>query len=250
MKKLVAFIATFALFVIAACSGPSSGGPPEVTATGSAAISVQGAVTLTSLSYSISNGGPTLAGTVPVGNLVSFQIGNIPVGSGYILTLTGTDSAGFSCTGASSPCTVSDYAVTMINVPIVCLTDGSIVQSNPNAGAIQGTATITVDGSANNIDCVSLAGLTANPSDIAPGTSGTITSTETGGSAPIVWSTLVETTYTGLPYTGSFGTLPTFTCPTAATWTGTVLVTATVTEPAGCAPDAAGTQATVMITCE
>src|SRR5580658_7116656 len=99
MKKLLAFIATLALFVVA-CSSPDGTSPPEGTGRLGFAITLQNGASLTDLTYTIGIVGASIyAGDVPIGSAssVGFQVGDITDGAGYIVKLTGVDSKGFAC---------------------------------------------------------------------------------------------------------------------------------------------------------
>jgi hypothetical protein len=271
MHKLKQAIAFLVFTLVAACSGPSGteppiyhapqGGPaPVVLQPGSLDILIQGSTTLSSLNYSISNGGPTLTGTIPIGNpaMIEFSVSNIPDGSNYVISLTAVDAAMFNCSGASGPVTVSADATTNVTINLVCLTDGSVLAPAPMAGAISATVDVSLDGSANNTQCPYVSGITATPQDVAPNASGTIAVTSVGiPPAVVVWSTTVLTTISGNPSPYATGGFPLsgtasqpFTCPGPTNWTGSVQLTATVTEPTGCPTTGSGTSTSVVITCE
>jgi hypothetical protein len=139
MKALIgnAFLIGLAVAAasVAACSsGSSTSGHPSTassTEDGTGSIGLQltlpGGGVINTISYTVNgpNGAATIVttGTVPVANSTSifFQTpDNIPPGSGYTITLTGSDDAGDTCLGTSVPFTVTARTSTPVLVQLQC----------------------------------------------------------------------------------------------------------------------------------
>jgi hypothetical protein len=88
------------------------------------------------LDWSISGPAGSYSGRVYFGDArsIEFVAGGIQAGSGYTITLTGTDRDGQSCTGTSAPFTVVAGTVTGAGVLISC--PGSGVQANVTTGGV------------------------------------------------------------------------------------------------------------------
>src|SRR5688572_21520724 len=142
-------------FVVACLSGCSS---DEGTASdvGEIGLNLQLAprVTLDSVSRTVSNAGTgfSRSGTVNVrsSNGLSFQIGGLPTGSGYIITLSATSVDGsLSCLGSASFEVVAG-SVTPVGLELDC------VGARADAGAVIVTGTAQVCA---NIDALDVAPL-------------------------------------------------------------------------------------------
>jgi hypothetical protein len=107
----------------ACCEGPPVGAVGLL-------LTTPGGVTLSSVSYTLTNGIDTYAGTYAVSSATtfSFVIGSVPVGSGYSLSLTatsddGNDICSFPAPGASTVgnIAVSNRATTVVSVSMTCV---------------------------------------------------------------------------------------------------------------------------------
>jgi hypothetical protein len=127
----IGFATLTGLVVGAGCSSGSNaasvaGGAPgsqERTGSVGAAVTLLGGETLGTVSYTLTNGTTSYAGTVNVAaeSSVSFVIGNVASGSGYVLTVTGTTVDGaVTCAGSAGPFSVADRTTTSVNVNLVC----------------------------------------------------------------------------------------------------------------------------------
>jgi hypothetical protein len=272
MHKLKLFFTLLALSVVA-CSGP---GQPPNEATGSigAAITVSGSVTLTSLTYSIV-GPQTYSGTVAVGaQAIQFQVGDVQDGT-YSVTLTGTDSAGFSCAGSTSGIVVHTDATAACAIAVICGADAGLVTQNADAGEIAITATVSADGG--NVYCSSLQGITVTNTDLPSNGTIPFVVNETGsalvtfswspdsadggfatgttplaGSCTPIWQ--LPASYTG-PYYGESTGPASLWCPgsicSPGTFTGSYTFVASVTTgPGDPCIDQPGQTASVTITCD
>lgn len=139
MKALIgnAFLIGLAVAAasVAGCSFGSSPNHPTTTSstedgnTGSIGLqlTLPGGGQISTISYTVNgpNGASTIVttGTVPVSNSTSifFQTpDNIPPGSGYTITLTGSDDAGDTCLGTSVPFSVTARTSTPVLVQLQC----------------------------------------------------------------------------------------------------------------------------------
>ena len=218
-------------FVVGGCS-ESSPSTAANAGVGSVDIAVvQGGVTLTSVSYTIT--GPnsfTKTGTIDVASssTVSAVIGGLPAGNGYTITLSATGSDGATTCGGSATFNVTAGAVASVTVPLDC-------HQPAKTGSVAVNGTINV--------CPVADGLSANPSDVAVGFPVALeldAHDPDNGPSPL--------TYSWSAASGSFSSAtsatPTFVCTTP----GPVTLTATVSD----GDSTAGCPATmsVVITCE
>ena len=148
-----------AAFLVGGCSESS---PSTATANnagvGSVDIAVvQGGVTLTSVSYTISGpSGFSSTGTINVASssTISAVIGGIPAGNGYTITLSATGTDGATICGGSGTFNVTAGAVATVAVTLDC-------HQPAKTGSVAVNGTINI--------CPVADGLSANPSDVAVG---------------------------------------------------------------------------------
>src|SRR5580700_9397048 len=112
--------------------GPGNTGIVGETGTGSVGMHLNLApgVTLTTVHWVITggpSGNPGYSGDVAIGDAGSLEFiaGGILAGSGYVLTITGTDSSGDPCTGTSSSFTIVAGAVTQTFLQVTCTAPGA-----------------------------------------------------------------------------------------------------------------------------
>ena len=158
---------------VAACS--NSGTPAPALGTVGFQLATTPGVTITTVNWSISNAGTgfSRSGTVNVqsSNTISFQVGGLPSGSGYVIALTATTVGGaFSCAG-SSPFTVTAGVTSGVSVTLAC------TAAAPDAGSVLVTGTTVV--------CPSVTAVSAAPLETAVNSTIALSATASAGaSAP------------------------------------------------------------------
>jgi phospholipase C len=176
---------------------------------------------------------PVQSNTVNVTNSlsVSFSIGGLPAGSGYLITLSGTTTNGQTSCSGSAPFTVQSQATTSVSVQLAC----------SNAAPDAGSAAI----SANTFDCATVQSLSAVPTEVIVGNPVSVTATATGPNPAAL-------TYAWTAPSGSFSApgsqTSNFTCSVA----GSIPLTVTVTD--GAVPSGStcptSTTSTVNVQCD
>jgi hypothetical protein len=199
---------------VAACSsqhgstgaGPSNGGPGNTgvvgeNGTGSVGMHLNLApgVTLTSVHWVITggpSGNPGYSGNVTIGDAGSleFVAGGILAGSGYELTITGTDSNNDACTGTSSSFTITAGAVTQTFLQVTCTAPGSeggVVASTVNTGSVEIDAGVVyvVGDAGQTITCPAISSFSISPAEINLSQTAALTLATVGATSPaITWS--------------------------------------------------------------
>jgi hypothetical protein len=103
-----------------------------------------------SINWTISNTTNTYTGTVNLGDAgilgsIEFVAGGLAAGTGYVLTLSGADSNGDPCTGASAPFTIVAGADNYVGVNVVCtIPTDAATATNSTTGSVQVDAGVTV----------------------------------------------------------------------------------------------------------
>jgi len=156
-------------------------------------LTIAAGVNLTALNWTISNGTNSYSGTVGIGDAqsIEFVAGGIQAGGGYIVTLSGSDSAGDPCTGASATVTVVAGATSAAVVIVTCT-----APTDAAAAADVSTGAIAVDAGVNYVNqsgyvCPGITAISISPAEVLPSQSATLTSTSTtgsGGTETIVWT--------------------------------------------------------------
>ncbi len=200
---------------VAACSsqqGPAVGQPGsgsqvginggEHGATGSVGmhLTIGNGVHVNALNWSISNGmGTPTTGTVFItddaGNeaqSIEFVAGGILAGSGYVITLSGSDSVGDPCIGTSTPVTVMAGATSAAVVVVTCTapTDASLATTVDSGNIAVDAGVILV--SQNPFVCPGITGVSISPAELLPPETAGLTAGVTGssgGTQTLVWST-------------------------------------------------------------
>jgi hypothetical protein len=232
--------AVLASFVIAAASalgcssdaGAPSGGAME-EAMGSIGMRLQLApgVTVNTINWSINNSttGFTRSGSVNVqfSNTVQFQVGGLPSGAGYSITLTAVSVDGtISCAGTAS-FSVVPGAITGVSVTLVC-TGGAV-----DAG------TIVVDGSTQI--CANITSISVFPLETTVDNPISLAATATAGSAKVTYAW----TATAGTFDNAASATPIFTCPSTP---GSVTLTLNVSPSAPICTTT--TSQSVNVTCD
>jgi phospholipase C len=238
--------ATIAVAQIGCSQAPDPGGsttepnPGTSESTGSVGLklTLPGGAQINTVLWTITGpaGAATVvqSGTVNVQNsaAINFVVGNIPAGTGYTISLTGTSTNGaVSCAG-SAPFSVTARTTTKVSVPLQC-----------NVGATQ-VGSVSVTGT--TFDCATVNSISASPSETTVGNSVAVSGSASGPNASGV-------TYAWSAPSGSFDTpnAPTanFTCGTA----GSVALTLTTSDgavPAGSSCNPAFSTTTVQVQCD
>jgi mono/diheme cytochrome c family protein len=213
-----------------ACSQPPPPTSNDDVGTIGFALQVAPGVTINSISWNITNTGTTFTrgGAVNVqnSNTIRFQIGGLPPGAGYTISLTGTSVGGaFSCAGSVG----FAVAAGMINPVAVALTCTAVAP---------GTGTVVVSGT--TAVCATITELSAFPLETTVNGSVALAATATAGS--------LTPTFAWTATAGSFDNpaiaAPMFTCPaTPALVTVTLAVSPT-------APGCTSATQSVEINCD
>jgi hypothetical protein len=218
------------LALVASCSQPP--GEPSGDRFGTVGFQLQGVpgVTFNTVNWSIANAGTgfSRSGSVNVqeSNTLTFQVGGLPAGGGYLITLTATTVGGtFNCAGSAS-FTVSAGSAVGVAVTLACTPPA------PDAGSVIVTGTTVV--------CETVTSLSAAPLE----TNSTITLSATasaGAAAPVfAWSATAGT------FDNPASASPTFTCPATP---GAVTITVSLgSNDAACG--AAAASASITVTCD
>jgi len=219
----------FGLSTTTSCS--PGGGAPPASDMGTMGFELQIApgVTLGTVDWSISNAATSFSRTGSVNvlnsNTLRFQVGGIPAGTGYTLSLSAVSTNGaFTCSGSTS------FNAT------AGMTAGVAVTLTCTAGTGNGNVSVT---GATEV-CAAITSLSAAPLETAVNTTVALAASATaGGAAPtFAW------TATAGAFDNAASATPIFTCPpTPATITITVAVTPT-------APSCTSTSQSVTVTCD
>ncbi|HEY0870988.1 MAG TPA: hypothetical protein VGD55_11365 [Acidothermaceae bacterium] len=192
---------------------------------------VQGGVTLSSVSYSITGpSGFSQMGAINVSAsaTISTLIGGIPAASGYALRLTSTATDGTTTCGGSASFNVTAGSVSTVSVTLDC-------HQAARTGSVAINGTVNV--------CPIADGLSASPADVAMGSSVALliaAHDPDSGPSPLAYSWAAPSGTFSNPTAAN----PTFTC----TALGPVTVTATVSDGDPTAACAASMSA--VVTCE
>jgi hypothetical protein len=251
-NALAAGFAVAAVSVVACSSQQSSTGTPSGSNGGGGTPGIVGesgtgtvrmhlnlapGVTLTAVHWTIS-GGPSgqsgYSGDVTIGDAGSleFVAGGILAGSGYTLSITGTDSQGDPCSGSTtSPFTVVAGAVTQAVVQFTCTApgaEGGVVAATVNTGSVEIDAGVVyiVGDAGQTITCPGISSFSISPAEINLSQSATLTLATVGAASPtITWSVSPAG---GGTFGAPASTLTTFTCSGTA---AQVSISATVALP-------------------
>jgi hypothetical protein len=214
----------------ASCSPPpSSAGDGDVGTVGFE-LQIAPGVTINTISWIVANGGTgfSQSGTVNVqnSNTIRFQVGGVPAGTGYTITLNATTVGGaFTCSG-STMFAVNAGMTTSVSLTLTC-------QANGN-----GSGTVVVSGS--TAVCATITGLSVLPLETTVNSTIALSATAIAGSlAPtFAWTATAGT------FDNAASATPVFTCPATP---GTVTITLAVSPTASTCTTA--TQ-TVEVVCD
>ncbi len=194
---------------------------------------------LYSLNYTCTGPSVIPSGTVSFSDAqsVEYTLGGITAGSGYQCALSGTDSNGDPCSGATTVFSVVAGQVSGAGATITCTVPAdAAVGADVNVGSVGFDATVQVTNQA-AYGCPGITAFSVVPSELIDSQTAQLTLTETGptGLAPdggptasnVIWSAACAT-----PPCGTFGpsataAAPTFVCGASAQQ---VTITAQVTD--------------------
>jgi hypothetical protein len=174
-------------------SGPDLGtvsASPNATDTGTVGLqlTIANGVHVNQLSWTVSNGTNSYSGVVYItddagheAQSIEFAAGGILVGSGYVVTLYGSDSDGDPCTGTSATVTVTAGATSSAVVLVTCTapTDAAFT-ADVVTGAIAVTVPVVYATQA-PFQCPGIAGVGVSPAEVMPPETATLTAMEIGG---------------------------------------------------------------------
>jgi hypothetical protein len=211
------------------CSGGSNTGRTAESASAPGQIDLQlrlpDGSTLDTVGYEITHSnGFDRDGTVNVANstLVRFQFGNIPAAVGYNIALSGTTSAGVTCSSEPRSFDVQAGVTTGITVTLRCGAGGTTV-----VGADAGNVRVNVDVQQGiSVTCPALDGLTALPLEVIVGNAISLVGYGTTSTATFAWTVASA----GGAFSAASEASTTFT-PSAV---GDHVVTLTLGGPTGC----------------
>ena len=251
-----AFAASIAVaaLAVAACSGhgssstgtasntnPGQGqigslnGTAGNTGTVGAHLTIATGVNVTALSWTISNGtsfngftGNSYNGVVNIGDAQSVEwvAGGITAGNGYVITITGSDSAGDPCNGTSASFSVAAGATVQAGLFVTCVAPpDSSLAADVNTGTVEVDAGVSYVGTP-PVQCPGITSLSINPAEITLGQTAQLNLSTTSPTPIITWSV---TGISPVTASGSFSNVnaanPTFQCSSG---NSQVQVTATV----------------------
>lgn len=155
-------------------TAPTSGGPastnPAADGTVRATLQLAPGETLTALAWTIS-GPNSYSGTISIGSAQSVEVvaGGILAGTGYTITLSGSDSAGGFCTGTSNVFSVAAGLVTSITLAVLCEdpTDAALAP-DVTQGSVAVDAGVTLV-NAPPYQCPGITSFSISPAEVALG---------------------------------------------------------------------------------
>jgi hypothetical protein len=156
--------------------------------------------TISSLNWTITNGTNTYTGTINMtddaGNAaqsIEFVAGPVVAGSGYTVTLSGSDSNGDPCTGTSPTFTVnagtSTTAQAVVNVTCTVPTDAAVA-TTVDSGSVAVDAGVTIVDQT-PFQCPGITGVAISPAELHPPELSTISAgvaAGSGGVGTLTWS--------------------------------------------------------------
>jgi hypothetical protein len=219
----------------AACSSGAPSGVPSASnggdeQTGAIHLNLEVApgVTINTLHWTITNSnGFSQSGMVneQFANVIDFQVGDLPTGSGYTIALSASSTDGsLSCAG-SATFTVAAGATTPVSVVLSC-------SATADSGSIAVTATTQI--------CPSVNGISVLPLETTLNEPVSLSATVSGPAAPtFAWTATAGT------FDNAASATPVFTCPGTA---GAVTITLTVGPSSASCTTA--TSESVTVTCD
>lgn len=224
-------LAGVAMAIMTLASGCTMEAADEAMGTVGMELQIAPGVTINTVNWTISNStsGFSRMGSVSVrfSNTIAFQVGAIPTGAGYSISLTATSVDGaFTCSGSAS-FSSNAGAITPVSLTLSCST------------APGGAGTIVVIGTTQV--CANLDSLGASPLETAVNTPISLSATASAGNLPVSFSW----TATAGSFDNASSATPIFTCPSTP---GNVTITVTALPSAASCPTT--TSQSVSVTCD
>jgi len=174
---------------------------------------------IASIAWTLSNGTNTYTGNVDLGDAailgsIEFAVGGVAADVGYTLSLTGADSNGDPCTGASAPFTVVASTDNYVGVNVVCTvpTDAATAFET-GTGSVEVDAGVSLDAQG-PYQCPAIQSFSISPALLATGAGGGVSqlsATQVGGTpGTITWSvnaTSVQVSLTPTPGMPGYATV-------------------------------------------
>jgi hypothetical protein len=151
------------------------------------------------LSWGISNGANNYGGAVFItddagheAQSIEFVAGGIVAGSGYVVTLGGTDSAGDVCQGTSAPVTVGAGQTSGVTINVRCAVEtDATLPSSINSGDLAVDAGVQLVMQPPFV-CPAISGLSISPAEVTGCQKANLSATVTGSSGglpTVAWTT-------------------------------------------------------------
>ncbi|HXX66530.1 MAG TPA: hypothetical protein VEK07_05090 [Polyangiaceae bacterium] len=208
---------------------------------------------VTSLSWTI-NGPNSYSGTIPIGSAQSVEViaGGVLAGSGYTITLSGSDSANGVCIGTSNSFGVIAGQMTSVTLAVICTdpTDATFAADVTQGSVAVDAGVVLVN--APPVQCPAITSFSSSPSEVVLGQPSQLGLSTTGPSSTIQWTVSPPGGGTFVnPADGGAGAnlaSPQFQCANENT---SVTITVTVSLPGSSAcSGVAYTSMSTTITCE
>ena len=155
-------------------------------------LTIGNGVHVNALNWSISNGTSTATGTVNItddagheAQSIEFVAGDIPAGTGYVVTLSGNDSNGDPCTGTSAPVAVMAGATSAAVVIVTCTvpTDAALATTVDSGNIAVDAGVVLVNQAA--FQCPGITGVSISPAEVLPPETAGLTANFTGSSGGV-----------------------------------------------------------------
>jgi hypothetical protein len=169
-KSSLVFSAALASLLAFSCSSDQNRGSEETGKVGMAIKIPAAAGNISSVNWTISGNNVNRTDTISVGNsqTASAQIGGIPVGTGYTLSLSAkSDDNKISCSGSAS-FNITASSVTKITLNLTCNIVGPVTPTSSTTGAVAFTAT-EVDNVIPGDKCAVIDSISASPAEVVVG---------------------------------------------------------------------------------
>ena len=205
---------------------------PSTTGSVGAALTLAPGVNLYSLSWTISNGTNTYVGTVNIGDAqtISWVAGGIAAGTGYRVTVSGTDTNGGTVSGTSSTFTVTAGGLITVSLSVSVVDifpNDATVAADVQTGSVEVNGTVTYDASTQAAtNCPGISSFSITPAAVLVGQPAALSVSTIGPAAAVTWSATPSTAGTFSP--SATAASPTFTATTANT---NVTITVTIGLP-------------------
>jgi hypothetical protein len=213
-------------------------------------LDIPGGTSITSLSWTITNGANTYTGIDAIGDAQSaeFVAGGVLAGSGYVVTITGTDSNGDTCLGSSAPFSVTAGNVAQVVLGVVCT-----VPPDGSTAADVGTGAVEVDAgfslfNTGAVACPGISSFSISPAEINLAGTASLSLATVGPAATIAWTVSPAN---GGTFGSTTAASTTFQCANVPAAGSQVTVTATVALPdSGLCSGKQFTTMSALVNCE